>query len=368
MRPRAGSVSPRCRSRAASTAESITCDPPVPYGTGVLLVRDPTRLAAAHSDDDPGDYLQDITDGALPDYAHLGTELTREHRGLRLWLPLHLHGVGAFREALNEKLDLAGHAYLSSQPNQRSTSRTRPSSPRWSSDSAAAVTTPTARCSARSTTAAGCSSPAPASITSSPSRCASCPTAPTANTLTKHFAPSGPHSLTAEITWPARHGQRSPGRCRLAVATGNRSIPVSLVVHGVEQVQGDVPDDLVHRRAVGHQEAVIGHPQQGPRGVPAPAEDHLHHPPRTIAALVDGHSCRIGTGGRSAKRRPGSGLDDSRRCHDSISSRSGAFEDHGNYPVSRSSARATKVPGSAIVSRSISRVNARSTTTCSGVK
>jgi len=31
--------------------------------------------------------------------------------GLRLWLPLHLHGVAAFRAALDEKLDLTGHAY-----------------------------------------------------------------------------------------------------------------------------------------------------------------------------------------------------------------------------------------------------------------
>src|SRR5205085_11418852 len=34
-------------------------------------------------------------------------ELTRDFRGLRVWLPLQLHGVGAFRAALDEKLDLA---------------------------------------------------------------------------------------------------------------------------------------------------------------------------------------------------------------------------------------------------------------------
>lgn len=34
-------------------------------------------------------------------------DLTRPYRGLRLWLPLMLHGVGAFREALAEKLSLA---------------------------------------------------------------------------------------------------------------------------------------------------------------------------------------------------------------------------------------------------------------------
>jgi aromatic-L-amino-acid decarboxylase len=97
-------------------ADSITLDPHkglfLPYGTGVLLVRDESPLRAAHSGD--GYYLQDMaeTDGwDLPHYANLGPELSREFRGLRLWLPLHLHGVGAFEDALNEKLDLAAHAY-----------------------------------------------------------------------------------------------------------------------------------------------------------------------------------------------------------------------------------------------------------------
>ncbi|MEU7744958.1 pyridoxal-dependent decarboxylase [Nonomuraea sp. NPDC049158] len=49
----------------------------------------------------------------LPDFGHLGVELTREFRGLRLWLPLHLHGVRAFERELDEKLDLA--AYVHSQ-------------------------------------------------------------------------------------------------------------------------------------------------------------------------------------------------------------------------------------------------------------
>src|SRR5690606_19925313 len=41
----------------------------------------------------------------------LSPELTRDFRGLRVWLPLHLHGVGAFREQLDEKLSLAASAY-----------------------------------------------------------------------------------------------------------------------------------------------------------------------------------------------------------------------------------------------------------------
>jgi aromatic-L-amino-acid decarboxylase len=100
----------RDRLAGIERADSIALDPHksmfLPYGTGVLLVRDPGTLRAAHAAG--GDYLQDIdvADG-LPDYAALGPELTREYRGLRLWLPLHLHGTDAFRQALDEKLDLA---------------------------------------------------------------------------------------------------------------------------------------------------------------------------------------------------------------------------------------------------------------------
>ncbi|MBB6081221.1 glutamate/tyrosine decarboxylase-like PLP-dependent enzyme [Streptomyces paradoxus] len=61
---------------------------------------------------DPGSYLQDMeAAGSVPDSGHLGPELTHEIRGLRAWLPLHLHGVDAFRDALDEKLDLAEHVH-----------------------------------------------------------------------------------------------------------------------------------------------------------------------------------------------------------------------------------------------------------------
>lgn len=95
-------------------ADSLVLDPHkglfLPYGTGALVVRDAATLRGAHAGG--GHYLQDLDPGGdLPDYAHLGPELTREFRGLRLWLPLHLHGVAAFRDALDEKLDLAARAH-----------------------------------------------------------------------------------------------------------------------------------------------------------------------------------------------------------------------------------------------------------------
>jgi aromatic-L-amino-acid decarboxylase len=107
--------------RGAAHADSITLDPHkslfLPFGTGVLLVRDEGRLRAAHAAD--GDYLQDLARATGPDFADLGPELTRAFRGLRLWLPLHLHGVDAFRSALDEKLDLSElvHRELSADPN-----------------------------------------------------------------------------------------------------------------------------------------------------------------------------------------------------------------------------------------------------------
>jgi aromatic-L-amino-acid decarboxylase len=111
----------RRRLRGIERADSITLDPHkgffLPFGTGCLLVRDTAPLRAAHSGDD-AHYLQDIDAAELPDFADLGPELTREFRGIRMWLPLHLHGVAAFRAALDEKLDLADLAYtaLAAEP------------------------------------------------------------------------------------------------------------------------------------------------------------------------------------------------------------------------------------------------------------
>ena len=44
------------------------------------------------------------------DYSTVSPELSRDFRGLRVWLPIKMHGIGAFRRALDEKLDLAAWA------------------------------------------------------------------------------------------------------------------------------------------------------------------------------------------------------------------------------------------------------------------
>ncbi|MGH2630749.1 MAG: pyridoxal phosphate-dependent decarboxylase family protein [Actinomycetota bacterium] len=102
------------RGRAAfagiERSDSVTLDPHkgmfLPYGTGGLVVRDGQALRDAHYEG--AAYLQDLPPtGELPNYSEHSAELSRDWRGLRVWFPLRLHGVSAFREALDEKLDLA---------------------------------------------------------------------------------------------------------------------------------------------------------------------------------------------------------------------------------------------------------------------
>ena len=99
----------RARFGGIEASDSITLDPHtgmfLPYGTGSLLVRDGDALKSAHRLE--ADYLPEATtDTGIPDFADYSPELSRDFRGLRVWLPLHLHGVNAFRRALDEKLDL----------------------------------------------------------------------------------------------------------------------------------------------------------------------------------------------------------------------------------------------------------------------
>ena len=100
----------RQRFRGIERADSVTVDPHkglfLPYGTGALVVRDGEALRDAHYEG--AAYLQDLgAPGELPNYSEHSAELSRDWRGLRVWMPLQLHGVAAFREALDEKLDLA---------------------------------------------------------------------------------------------------------------------------------------------------------------------------------------------------------------------------------------------------------------------
>jgi aromatic-L-amino-acid decarboxylase len=96
--------------RGVGEADSIAIDPHkglfLPYGNGALLVRDVSLLRKAHHSH--AEYLPDAPESAgLLNFADLSPELSRDFRGLRVWLPIKMHGVGVFRRYLDEKLDLA---------------------------------------------------------------------------------------------------------------------------------------------------------------------------------------------------------------------------------------------------------------------
>ena len=103
----------RAAMRGIERADSITLDPHkalfLPYGTGSLLVRDLRTLRRAHSAE--ADYLPPMQQGTeLEDFCELSPELSRDFRGLRVWLPVKMCGIGEFRRQLDEKLDLAAWA------------------------------------------------------------------------------------------------------------------------------------------------------------------------------------------------------------------------------------------------------------------
>ena len=95
-------------------ADSIVVDPHkslfLPFGTGALLVREKQKLY--ESQHLVADYMQDSQEpGFNLSPADLSPELTRHYRGLRMWLPLKLFGVKAFRNALKEKHLLSRYAW-----------------------------------------------------------------------------------------------------------------------------------------------------------------------------------------------------------------------------------------------------------------
>jgi aromatic-L-amino-acid decarboxylase len=96
-----------------SRADSVALDPHkglfLPYGTGCVIVKRLEDLRRAHAVG--SSYLPPPqTDPDAWDFADLGPELSRDYRGLRVWLPLRLHGFSVFRAALDEKLALARQA------------------------------------------------------------------------------------------------------------------------------------------------------------------------------------------------------------------------------------------------------------------
>ena len=100
----------RAKLRGIEMADSLVLDPHktlfLPYGTGALLVRNGNHLKSTHTSG--ADYLPPMQeDDSFVDFCELSPELTRPFRGLRVWLPVKMHGLSIFRTYLDEKLDLA---------------------------------------------------------------------------------------------------------------------------------------------------------------------------------------------------------------------------------------------------------------------
>lgn len=88
-------------------ADSLVVDPHkglfLPYGLGAVLIKD--AEAVLHSNRTTGNYMQDaLTADLTRDPANVSPELTKHFRGMRMWLPLQLHGIEPFVAALEEKL------------------------------------------------------------------------------------------------------------------------------------------------------------------------------------------------------------------------------------------------------------------------
>jgi aromatic-L-amino-acid/L-tryptophan decarboxylase len=107
--------------RGIETADSVTLDPHKwlfqPYETGCLMVRD-TRLLEEAFRILP-EYLQDVELGTEQvNFADRGIQLTRRFRALKVWMSIQMLGLGAFREAIQQGIDLAARAerYVEASP------------------------------------------------------------------------------------------------------------------------------------------------------------------------------------------------------------------------------------------------------------
>ncbi|HVI44167.1 MAG TPA: aminotransferase class V-fold PLP-dependent enzyme [Chitinophaga sp.] len=97
--------------KGIALSDSVVMDPHktlfTPYGSGVVLIKNRKALLATYSH--TAAYMQDASGLEDIDPADAGPELSRHFRGLRMWLPLHLHGIAPFRANLEEKILLCRH-------------------------------------------------------------------------------------------------------------------------------------------------------------------------------------------------------------------------------------------------------------------
>lgn len=100
--------------KGINRADSVVLDPHkgmfLPYGVGIVMVKDIRHLLEANSYE--ANYMQDTKD-FHQEYspAELSPELSRHFRGLRVWVPMKIHGIAPFRACLSEKIWLTRYFY-----------------------------------------------------------------------------------------------------------------------------------------------------------------------------------------------------------------------------------------------------------------
>jgi glutamate/tyrosine decarboxylase-like PLP-dependent enzyme len=100
--------------RGIERSDSAILDPHkslfLPWGSGIVVVRDVRQLAASHYYS--ANYMQDAHNApAEISPCDVSPELSKPFRALRMWLPLILLGTRPFEAALDEKLLLARYFY-----------------------------------------------------------------------------------------------------------------------------------------------------------------------------------------------------------------------------------------------------------------
>ncbi len=93
-------------------SDSLVVDPHkglfLPYGIGAVLIKN--KKAIYHSHHATAHYMQDALEDDGPiNPADVSPELTKHFRGMRMWLPLQLHGIKPFTACLEEKILLTSY-------------------------------------------------------------------------------------------------------------------------------------------------------------------------------------------------------------------------------------------------------------------
>lgn len=99
-------------------SQSVALDPhkalQIPYGVGCLLIKNKSDLQTQYAGNSsympPSPGLQE-EQFSLIDFADISPELSRDPRGLRVWLPLKAFGVGPFKLNLEEKIKLSEYLH-----------------------------------------------------------------------------------------------------------------------------------------------------------------------------------------------------------------------------------------------------------------